>query len=589
MSPIYSYKYLWLIQFLIFISLCNDIYAEVKLTKFKLTTALAKINTDDVFQRTCENFGFSKKQIGLYNKCVEMVSSLEPQLKPSDMEEVSNNVKSWDISFVDARELLNILIKYKWGVTEYGLFLQHLDKNPDRMNCVKNVMEAMPWKQWKLFCDEKFVKRFQTYEIMPTIVTSKEYLEELTKYMNVMHIQVNSWLTSIDFHKTQRKNPTKVQQFGCPYPFVSAVIDLNKKAEGKYSIYEMNEVYYALCFLRYYQLWDINVFRKLFNEVLISDINSDDLKIILAFGSKVVKAIYHFDDSDRLKIIYYNRYLKFYNHSDWRKDLSEFLVNIFVNTCLDGETLLDIDDQYILDNGSVDIYLLELLSTISFDIVNISKNQRHCYKNLVLKLYKMYKSDTTINDGKEKMLKIKNISALIKKNKWNICDYNNHLEEVVKLNMNIEDYKGFIKANSNETDLNKMTDILFYISKLEIENIWTKLSKMKLKSNYKFVEILQWKDSEIAIKSLKYYFSVDNPMDCSNDILRAIISYNIAVDGNLSKHQHELIYKMLCPIQDFEKLNRIVQFINNQNLKPISPEEFISELKDKSGCLNNCF
>ncbi|XP_075238014.1 uncharacterized protein LOC142334140 [Lycorma delicatula] len=583
MNTIYSYKYLWLIEFLIFISLCNDIYASslTQLLSLKKKTEDVKNNNDIIFQRTCEKFGFSQNQIGLYNRCIEMVWSLEPNLNPSDMEAVANNVKSWKISLVDARELLNMLIEYKWGVTEYGLFLQHLDKNPDRMNCVKNVMEAMPWKEWKLFCDEKFVKRFETYENMPFIVTPKEYLEELTHYMKVMHIYVKNWLTSIDFQITQRKNPTQVQEFGCPYPFVSAVIDLYKKGEGKYSIYEIDDLYHALCFDGYYYKWDINGFRKLCNEVVNSNIIIYDLKRILEFGSKVVEAIYHFDDSERLQIIYYNMYLKFCDDSDCRKDLSEFLVNIFVNSCLDGETLLDIDHQCIIDNGSVSMDLLELLSTISYDIVNISKNQRKCYKNLVLKLYKMYITDTTINYSKEKILKLKNITALIKNNKWNICDYNYHLDEVVKLKMNIEDYIGFIKANSNETELNKMTDILVYISKLEIENIWTILGKMKLKSNYKFVEILQWKDSEIAIQSIKYYFSLDKPMDCYTDILKGIILYNIRIGGNLNKDQHERIYKLLCPNKDVEKLNLIVESINSDELLAKNPEEYISELKNK--------
>ncbi|XP_075238025.1 uncharacterized protein LOC142334146 [Lycorma delicatula] len=579
MNPIYSYKYLWLIEFLIFISLCNDIYAEVKLSKFKISTANEKVNNENIFQRTCEKFGFSQNKIGLYKRCIEMVWSLEPKLNPSDMEEVANNVKSWKISLVDARELLNILIEYKWGVTEYGLFLQHLDKYPDRMNCVKKVMEAMPWEQWKLFCDVKFSKRFETYEIMPLIVTPKEYLEELSHYMKYMHDLVNDWLRPNDLQSTRRKNPTEVEQFGCPYPFVAAVIDFKNKKEGKYSRSDIDDLYRALCFIPYYKKWDLNLFRKLCNEVVNSDdIKVNELKIILEIGAKVVEAIYHFDDSEKLEITHYIMYLNSCEDIRCKKGLSEFLVNIFENTCLDGKTLLDIDHHCLIDKECNEIDLMELLSIISSDIVNISKNQRDCYKNLVFNLYKLYNSD--------KNKEILNITALIKKNNWNICDYANHLEDVNRLKMKLKDYQDFIKANPNETQLNKLTEILVYISKLEIENIWTKLRKMKVESNYKFVEILQWKDSEIATQSLKYFFSLDKPMDCYIDILKGIILYNIRIGGNLSKDQQDEIYKMLCPIKDDEKVKRIVQFINSDQFLKKTPVEYISALKINYGRIN---
>ncbi|XP_075238005.1 uncharacterized protein LOC142334137 [Lycorma delicatula] len=228
MNTIYSYKYLWVIEFLIFISLCNDIYAEIKNSRRK---------NDIIFQRTCENFGFSRKQIGLHNKCIEMVSSLTQQLpksglQPSDMEKVANNVKSWNINLEDARELLNILIKYKWGVTEYGLFLQHLDKNPDRMNCVKNVMEAMPWEQWKLFCNVSIAKRFKTYERMPFILTPKEDLEELTHYMEMINRLIDAKLCTKEYQSNRKNYGREVPQFGCPYDYLSAVIDLKNKKAG---------------------------------------------------------------------------------------------------------------------------------------------------------------------------------------------------------------------------------------------------------------------------------------------------------------------------------------------------------------------
>ncbi|XP_075237130.1 uncharacterized protein LOC142333643 isoform X2 [Lycorma delicatula] len=269
MNPIYSYKYLWLIEFLIFISLCNDILADNNRSRIKIPAPIETVKNYDIFKRTCEKFGFFPNKIGLYKRCIEMVWILEPNLNPSDMEEVAKNVKPWNISLVHARELLTNLIEYKWGVTEYGLFLQQLYKYPNRMNFVQNVMKAMPWEKWKLFCDVRFAKRFETYEMMPFILTSQERLEKLTEYMVWLHEKVNIMVKNRNSRRRRRRrNTVQAEAFGCPYSFVSAVIDLNKKKEG----YDINQLYQGLCLDSLYEKWELDLFRKFCNEVGNSDI-----------------------------------------------------------------------------------------------------------------------------------------------------------------------------------------------------------------------------------------------------------------------------------------------------------------------------
>ncbi|XP_075238010.1 uncharacterized protein LOC142334138 isoform X2 [Lycorma delicatula] len=125
MNKIYLYKLLWLTEVLIFINLCNDIYA---FSTGRTSPEEVKRHNKLMLITACKRIGFFEKtEICFYKRCIDMLSNLEPKLKRSDMEKLSNYVKPWRINIPEATELLNILINYKWGVTEYGLFLQELN------------------------------------------------------------------------------------------------------------------------------------------------------------------------------------------------------------------------------------------------------------------------------------------------------------------------------------------------------------------------------------------------------------------------------------------------------------------------------
>ncbi|XP_075237967.1 uncharacterized protein LOC142334123 [Lycorma delicatula] len=576
MNTIYLYKYLWFIEFLIFINLCNDIYAE----QFREIFVIDQDQINErMFKTTCESFGYLEKtHKRLYKSCIRMVKNLEPNLNPSDMVKISDNI-TWRTTMMEATDILNIFIKYKWGLTEYGLFLQQLGDKTDRISILKNVMEAMPWPKWKLFCDNRFATIFDTYKIMPLIITSKEHLEKLTEYMMWLHETVDKKQVPMSNKRRGRNEPTEVEQFGCTYPFVATLIDLINKREGSYSNEDINRLYYTLCIDSYYKKWDLQLFRKIFNEAENSDIKIDELINILKFGDKVVTALNLFDDSEVLKITQYNQYLKLCKNNDLcMQDLSSFLENIILNTNVDAQTVCATLDNCGNDTKCDVSDLLALLDRSSLDMENITVNQRDCSIILVIKLYDIYKLD---NPGEKIMLKksnIKNITEEIKKKTWSICDYNELLEKVYTLKMNGVDFQKFRDVNFYEKELYKVTEILVYISKLQINDIWSKMVTMNLKSSYKFVEILKWKEGPITEQSLTYYFNLDQPIDCHSDILKAVISYNEAIAGNLSKDEHEKIYKMLCPTEDIEKINRIINYINSVGLTIKNPTVMLTML-----------
>ncbi|XP_075237971.1 uncharacterized protein LOC142334126 isoform X2 [Lycorma delicatula] len=480
---------------------------------------------------------------------------------------------------MEVKEILNIFIKYKWGLTEYGLFLQELGHNTDRISIINNVMEAMPWKKWKLFCDERFAKIFNTYKIMPLILTSKEHLKKLTEYMMWLHETVDKKQVPMSNTGRGKNEPTEVEQFGCKYTFVAAIIDLTNKREGIYSNEDINRLYYTLCIDSYYKKWNLRLFRKIFNEAENNDIKPDEVVNILKFGDKIVNALNRFDDSEILKITQYNQCLKLCKNNDLcMQDLSNFLENIILNTFLDGKIVSAIIEHCENDNRCDVSDLLALLDTVSLDMENIPVNQRDCSIIFVIKLYDMYKPDNPNEKIMQKKSNIKNITEEIKKKGWNICDYNKLLEKVYTLKMNLPDFEKFRKVNSDEMDLYQETEILVYISKLQINDIWSKIEKLNLKSNYKFVEILKWKEGKITQQSLTYYFDLVPPINCHSDILKGVISYNEAIDGNLSKDLHEQFYKMLCLFEDVDKINWFLNFMNSEGLTIKNPTDMLKKL-----------
>ncbi|XP_075237969.1 uncharacterized protein LOC142334125 isoform X2 [Lycorma delicatula] len=484
---------------------------------------------------------------------------------------------------MEATDILNIFIKYKWGLTEYGLFLQQLGGKTDRISILKNVLEAMPWQKWKLFFDDRFAKIFDTYKIMHLIISSKDHLEKLADYMEWLHETVNKKQVPMSNNEQGRNEPTtEVEQFGCTYPFVATVIDLINKREGIYSNEDIDRLYYTLCIDSYYKKWDLELFRKVFNEAENSDIKIDELINTLKFGDKVVTALNLFDDSEVLKITQYNQYLKLCKNNDLcMQDLSSFLENIILNTILDGQIVNGIIEHYKNDNSCDVSDLLALLDTISSDIEYISMYLRDCSIIFVIKLYDMYKPDNPSEKIMQKKSNIKNITEEIKAKLWNICDYNKLLKEVSTLKMNVADYEKFRYVNSDEKELNKVTEILVYISKLQINDIWSKIEKLKLKNNYKFVEILKWKQGPIIVQSLTYYFNLDQPNNCHLEILKAVISYNEAIDGKLSKDEHEQMYNMLCTTEDVYKINWILTFMNSEALTIKNPADMFQKLLNR--------